>query len=103
MSIAEQAEQLRPRQLGAALVFQIRAGDLHTALGGERLDLGAGPAGVLFVGRGSEIGANEAHWETLRFNKLVSILSVCFGPSIDFVNYLLGWFRMGIPELNHRI
>ena len=89
MRVTEQAKELRPCQRGAGFVLDIPSGDLHAVVGGERLDLLAGSAGVLLNGRGSEIGPDKAQLETLRFNKLVSIFSVCLGPSIGFVNRLI--------------
>src|SRR6516165_461452 len=82
MRVTEQAKELRPCQRGAGFVLDIPSGDLHAALGGERLDLLASSAGVLLNGRGSKIGPDEGHLETLWFNKLVSILSVCLGPRL---------------------
>jgi hypothetical protein len=72
MRIGQQPEQLWPSQFGTALIFAIPSGDLHSALGGECLDLTTRASCILLLGRGPKIGANKAHLETLRFTKLVS-------------------------------
>jgi hypothetical protein len=48
--IGEKPEELWPSELRARLVLGVPGDDLKTSLGGEGLELVAGPVGVLLVG-----------------------------------------------------
>jgi hypothetical protein len=86
MGIGEQPGQFWPRQRGTAFVFNIPRRDLHPAFCGEGFYLTPGAGGVMFIGAGSEISADEADVKTLWFNKLVSMMRVYFRPSSEFAN-----------------
>ena len=59
VTVGQEAEKLRPGKLGAALVLNVPGGDRKPAVGGERFELGTGTAGILRIGRSSQIvGSN---------------------------------------------
>jgi len=57
--ISDEPKQFRSGELRAGFILDVGRRDDESTLGGESLDLIAGPTGVLFVGRGPEVAARQ--------------------------------------------